>query len=152
MRQPTRAVSSGKLIWKREPAITVTGGERISGSARDDTSISANQNEKEGTLMGRLAIVTGGTRGIGAAVARRLRHAGHNVAAIYHGNVAAAETFEHETGIKTYMWNVAEFPACEAGINAVTGDFAMPVEILINNAALRETPCCTRCRPSNGPT
>jgi acetoacetyl-CoA reductase len=86
--------------------------------------------------MGRLAIVTGGTRGIGAAVARRLDHAGHRVAAIYHGNVTAAEAFENETGIKTYMWDVADFPACEAGIDAVTGDFAMPVEIVINNAGI----------------
>jgi acetoacetyl-CoA reductase len=85
--------------------------------------------------MGRLAIVTGGTRGIGAAVARRLHHAGYKVAAIYHGNVAA-EPFEHETGIKAYMWDVADFPACEAGIDAVTGDFTMPVEILINNAGI----------------
>src|SRR5580765_2968098 len=86
--------------------------------------------------MGRLAIVTGGTRGIGAAVARRLDHAGHRVAAIYHGNVTAAEAFENETGIKTYMWDVADFPACEVGIGAVTSDFAMPVEIVINNAGI----------------
>ena len=86
--------------------------------------------------MGRLAIVTGGTRGIGAAVARRLDHAGHRVAAIYHGNVPAAEAFENETGIKTYMWDVADFSACEAGIGAVTSDFAMPVEIVINNAGI----------------
>jgi acetoacetyl-CoA reductase len=86
--------------------------------------------------MGRLAIVTGGTRGIGAAVARRLDHAGHRVAAIYHGNVTAAEAFENETGIKTYMWDVADFRACEAGIGAVTSDFAMPVEIVINNAGI----------------
>ena len=86
--------------------------------------------------MGRLAIVTGGTRGIGAAVARRLDHAGYRVAAIYHDNVAAAEAFESETGIKTYMWDVADFPACEAGIGAVASDFAMPVEIVINNAGI----------------
>lgn len=86
--------------------------------------------------MGRLAIVTGGTRGIGAAVARRLDHAGHKVAAIYHGNVAAAEDFERGTGIKTYMWDVADFPACEAGIEAIACDFAMPVEIVINNAGI----------------
>ncbi len=86
--------------------------------------------------MGRLAIVTGGTRGIGAAVARRLDRAGHRVAAIYHGNVTAADAFENETGIKTYMWDVADFPACEAGIGTVTSDFAMPVEIVINNAGI----------------
>ncbi len=86
--------------------------------------------------MGRLAIVTGGTRGIGAAVARRLDHAGHRVAAIYHGNVTAAEAFENETGIKTYMWDVADFPACEAGINAVASYFEMPVDILVNNAGI----------------
>jgi acetoacetyl-CoA reductase len=69
-------------------------------------------------------------------VARRLDRAGHKVAAIYHGNVAAAETFEHETGIKTYMWDVADFMACEAGVGAVTSDFAMPVAIVINNAGI----------------
>jgi acetoacetyl-CoA reductase len=86
--------------------------------------------------MGRLAIVTGGTRGIGAAVGRRLDHAGYRVAAIYHDNVTAAEAFEHETGIKTYMWDVADYPACEAGIGTVASDFAMPVEIVVNNAGI----------------
>lgn len=86
--------------------------------------------------MGRLAIVTGGTRGIGAAVARRLDDAGHKVAAVYCGNLAVAEAFQRETGIRTYMWDVADYAACEAGIGVVMTDFEMPVEIVINNAGI----------------
>jgi acetoacetyl-CoA reductase len=86
--------------------------------------------------MGRLAIVTGGTRGIGAAVARRLDRAGHKVAVVYHGNVEAAQAFEHETGIRAYMWDVADFAACESGVNAVARDFEMPVDIVVNNAGI----------------
>lgn len=86
--------------------------------------------------MGRIAIVTGGTRGIGGAVARRFKATGHAVAVTYHGNAVAAETFERETGIRTFRWDVADFRACEAGIASVTRDFGGPVEILVNNAGI----------------
>ncbi len=86
--------------------------------------------------MGRIAIITGGTRGIGAAIARRLKESGHIVAAVYHGNVAAAEAFQRETGIPTYKWDVADFGACEAGVADVTRDLGGPVEILVNNAGI----------------
>jgi len=86
--------------------------------------------------MGRIALVTGGTRGIGGAISRRLRDGGYAVAATYHGNVAAAEAFERETGIRTYRWDVADFDACEAGVTSVARDFGGAVEILVNNAGI----------------
>ena len=86
--------------------------------------------------MGRIALVTGGTRGIGGAISRRLRDGGYAVAATYHGNVAAAEAFERETGIRTYRWDVADFDACEAGVTSVASDFGGAVEILVNNAGI----------------
>lgn len=86
--------------------------------------------------MGRTAIITGGTRGIGGAVARRLKAAGHTVAAVYHGNVAAADAFERETGIRTYKWDVADFASCQAGVARVERDFGGPAEIVVNNAGI----------------
>jgi acetoacetyl-CoA reductase len=73
---------------------------------------------------------------MGAAIARRLKGAGHSVAAIFYGNVAAAETFHAETGIPVYRWDVADFDACQAGIGAVCKDLGEPVDILINNAGI----------------
>jgi acetoacetyl-CoA reductase len=86
--------------------------------------------------MGRIAIITGGTRGIGAAIARRLKANGYSIAASYHGNVEAAQAFERETGIHVYRWDVAAFDACEEGVAAVTRDLGGPVEILVNNAGI----------------
>jgi len=86
--------------------------------------------------MGRIAIITGGTRGIGAAIARRLNEKGYAVAATYHGNDAAAEAFARETGIRVYKWDVAEFEACEKGVAAVAWDLGGPPEILVNNAGI----------------
>lgn len=86
--------------------------------------------------MGRIAIVTGGTRGIGAAITCRLNSAAYTVAATYRGNVAAAEAFERETGIRTYRWDVTDLAACEAGTAAVARDLGGPIEILVNNAGI----------------
>lgn len=66
-----------------------------------------------------IALVTGGTRGIGAAIARSLKAAGWNVASIYHGNDAAAELFRDGTGIPVYKWDVAEEQACREGLARV---------------------------------
>jgi acetoacetyl-CoA reductase len=91
--------------------------------------------------MGRIAIVTGGTRGIGAAVARRLSADGHRVAATYHSNEAAAEAFHRDTGIAVYRWDVADGAACDDGIGRVSSDFGGSIEILINNAGItRDAP------------
>ena len=85
--------------------------------------------------MGRVALVTGGSRGIGAAISIALKAAGYSVAANYAGNDEAAEAFTAETGIKTYKWSVAEYDACAAGIAKVTADLG-PIDILVNNAGI----------------
>jgi acetoacetyl-CoA reductase len=85
--------------------------------------------------MARIAVVTGGTRGIGAATARTLKAEGHAVAAVYHGNDAAAEAFSRETGIPVYKWDVADFAACQAGVAQVAAALG-PVDILVNNAGI----------------
>jgi len=86
-------------------------------------------------IMGRVALVTGGSRGIGAAISIALKAAGYSVAANYAGNDEAAEAFTAETGIKTYKWSVAEYDACAAGIAKVTADLG-PIDILVNNAGI----------------
>ncbi|MFT4716172.1 MAG: acetoacetyl-CoA reductase [Paracoccaceae bacterium] len=87
------------------------------------------------TNMGRVAIVTGGTRGIGAAISKALKAAGYTVAANYAGNDDAAAAFTSETGIATYKWSVADYDACTAGIAKVEADLG-PVEVLVNNAGI----------------
>jgi acetoacetyl-CoA reductase len=74
--------------------------------------------------MSRVALVTGGSRGIGAAISRALMAEGYRVAASYAGNDAAAQAFSQETGIRTYKWNVADYEACKAGIAQVEGSSA----------------------------
>ena len=71
--------------------------------------------------MPRVALITGGTRGIGAAVSKALKAAGYSVAAVYHGNDAAAQKFKAETGIAVYKWDVASFEACTAGVKTGRG-------------------------------
>ena len=85
--------------------------------------------------MTRVALVTGGTRGIGAAISIALRDAGYKVAATYAGNDDAAAAFAKDTGIATYKWSVADYDACVAGIAQVEADLG-PVEILVNNAGI----------------
>lgn len=85
--------------------------------------------------MGRVALVTGGSRGIGAAISIALKDAGYSVAANYAGNDEAAEKFTAETGIKTYKWSVADYDACAEGIAKVEADLG-PVEVLVNNAGI----------------
>jgi acetoacetyl-CoA reductase len=85
--------------------------------------------------MARVAVVTGGTRGIGAAISKALKAAGYNVAATYAGNDEAAQKFKAETGIAVYKWDVASFDACAAGIKQVEADIG-PVDVLVNNAGI----------------
>ena len=85
--------------------------------------------------MGRVAIVTGGSRGIGAAISAALKDAGYTVAANYAGNDEAARKFSDETGIKTYKWSVADYEACAAGVKQVEADLG-PVDVLVNNAGI----------------
>lgn len=90
--------------------------------------------------MPRTALVTGGSRGIGAAISVALKEAGYTVAANYAGNDEAAAKFTAETGIRTYKWSVADYDACAAGIARVEADLG-PVEVLINNAGItRDAP------------
>ncbi|MEP0320505.1 acetoacetyl-CoA reductase [Bauldia litoralis] len=82
-----------------------------------------------------VAIVTGGTRGIGAAISRMLAAGGSTVAATYHGNDEAAEAFKAETGVAIYKWDVADPEASAAGIARVEADLG-PTGILVNNAGI----------------
>ena len=85
--------------------------------------------------MARVAVVTGGTRGIGAAIAKALKEAGYKVAAIYAGNDEAANKFKAETGIPVYKWDVSSHEACAAGLKKIEADLG-PVEVLVNNAGI----------------
>ncbi len=85
--------------------------------------------------MARVALVTGGTRGIGAAISVALKDAGHKVAANYCGNDAAAEKFHAETDIPVFKWDVGNFDACAAGVRDVEGTLG-PVDVLVNNAGI----------------
>ncbi|TPO03183.1 beta-ketoacyl-ACP reductase [Mesorhizobium sp. B1-1-5] len=85
--------------------------------------------------MSKVAIVTGGTRGIGAAISVALKTAGYSVAANYAGNDEAAQKFKAETGIPVYKWSVADYEACAAGIAQVEADLG-PVSVLVNNAGI----------------
>jgi acetoacetyl-CoA reductase len=88
-----------------------------------------------GIHMGRLAVVTGGTRGIGAAISKALKAAGYQVVANYAGNDEAAQKFKAETGIPVYKWDVGDYDACAAGIKQIEADLG-PVEVLVNNAGI----------------
>ena len=85
--------------------------------------------------MARVALVTGGSRGIGAAISTALKAAGYQVAANYAGNDEAANKFKAETGIPVYKWSVADHDACAAGIKQVEADLG-PIEVLVNNAGI----------------
>ncbi len=85
--------------------------------------------------MARVAIVTGGTRGIGEAISIALRDMGMQVAANYAGNDERAREFSERTGIKSYKWDVADFEACQEGVRQVEADLG-PVDVLVNNAGI----------------
>ena len=85
--------------------------------------------------MARVAIVTGGTRGIGEAISIALKDMGMNVAANYMGNDERAKAFTDRTGIAAYKWDVADHEACMAGVQQVEADLG-PVDVLVNNAGI----------------
>ena len=85
--------------------------------------------------MARVALVTGGSRGIGAAISKALKAAGYSVAANYAGNDEAANKFKGETGIPVFKWDVGDFDACAAGVKQVEAEVG-PVDVLVNNAGI----------------
>ena len=85
--------------------------------------------------MARVAVVTGGTRGIGEAISKALKAAGYEVAATYHSNDEAAAKFKAETGVHVYKWDVSKFEECSAGLAKVEKELG-PVDILVNNAGI----------------
>jgi len=85
--------------------------------------------------MARVAIVTGGTRGIGEAISMGLKNADYKVAAIYAGNDDRARGFAEKTGIAVYKWDVADYEQCSAGVAKVEAELG-PVDVLVNNAGI----------------
>ena len=96
--------------------------------------------------MPRVAVVTGGTRGIGAAISKALGGAGYKVAANYGGNDEAAQKFKGETGIAVYKWDVSSFDACLAGVKQVEADLG-PIDVLVNNAGITRDTMFHRMKP-----
>ena len=86
--------------------------------------------------MGRIALVTGGTRGIGAAISKGLKDAGYTVAANYASNDDAASKFKAETGVAVYKWDVTNFDACKQGAAHIVKDLGGNIDILVNNAGI----------------
>ena len=98
--------------------------------------------------MARVAVVTGGTRGIGAAISKALKAAGYKVAASYAGNDEAASKFKAEPGINVYKWDVSNYEACVEGLKKVEAEVG-PVEVLVNNAGITRDAPFHRMTPEN---
>ena len=98
--------------------------------------------------MARVAVVSGGTRGIGAAISKALKGAGYKVAANFAGNEEAAQKFKSETGIPVFKWDVSSYDACMAGLKQVESELG-PVEILVNNAGITRDAMFHRMKPEN---
>jgi acetoacetyl-CoA reductase len=96
--------------------------------------------------MARVAVVTGGTRGIGAAISKALKAAGYKVAANYGGNDEAANKFKAETGISVFKWDVSSYDACAEGLKKVEAELG-PVEVLVNNAGITRDAMFHRMKP-----
>ncbi|HEY6336850.1 MAG TPA: SDR family NAD(P)-dependent oxidoreductase, partial [Alphaproteobacteria bacterium] len=85
--------------------------------------------------MARVAVVTGGTRGIGRAISEALKNAGYKVAANYVGDDVKAQAFNSETGIAAYKFDVGDYPSCEAAVMRIEAEIG-PIDILVNNAGI----------------
>jgi acetoacetyl-CoA reductase len=97
-------------------------------------------------MTGRVALVTGGTRGIGAAISTTLKDAGYRVAANYGGNDEVARQFAEETGIAVFRFDVSDFEACRAGIGQITASLG-PIDIVVNNAGITRDTTIHRMTP-----
>ena len=98
--------------------------------------------------MARVALVTGGTRGIGAAISKGLKAAGFAVAANYGSNDEAAQKFKAETGIGVFKWDVSSFEACAAGVKQVEAALG-PIDVLVNNAGITRDAQLHRMKPEH---
>lgn len=98
---------------------------------------------------GRVAIVTGGTRGIGKAISADLHTAGYKVVANYAGNEEAAEKFRKETNISAYKWDVSDYEDCQEAVKRVEKEMGKPVEVLINNAGITRDGAIHKMSPDN---
>jgi acetoacetyl-CoA reductase len=96
--------------------------------------------------VSRVALVTGGTRGIGAAICKALETAGYKVAANYGDNDDAAQRFKAESGIPVYKWDVSSFDACVAGVKQVEAELG-PIDVLVNNAGITRDAQLHRMQP-----
>src|SRR6201987_4871425 len=96
--------------------------------------------------MARVAVVTGGTRGIGEAISKALKAAGYKVAANYGGNDEAAQKFKAETGIPVFKWDVSSYDSCVEGLKNVEAELG-PVEVLVNNAGITRDTMFHRMQP-----
>jgi acetoacetyl-CoA reductase len=101
--------------------------------------------------MSRVAVVTGGTRGIGEAISKALKAAGYKVAANYGGNDEAAQKFKAATGVPVYKWDVSSFDACVAGVKAVEAEVG-PIDVLVNNAGVTRDMMFHRMTPEQWST
>lgn len=99
--------------------------------------------------MSRIAVVTGGTRGIGAAIAIDLKQRGYKVASNYAGNDERAKEFSEASGIPVYKFDVSDFAACEKGCAQISADLGGPIEILVNNAGITRDGVMHRMTPDN---
>ena len=98
--------------------------------------------------MTKVALVTGGTRGIGKAISIALKDAGYSVAATYGGNDEAAKKFTEETGITTFKWDVSDYDACQDGVADVAAKLGQ-VDVLVNNAGITRDGTLTRMSKEN---
>lgn len=99
--------------------------------------------------MSRIAVVTGGTRGIGAAISVSLKNAGYRVAANYAGNEERARAFSQSTDIPVYKFDVSNFEQCKLGVALITKEFDGPVEVLVNNAGITRDGTLHRMDPES---
>ncbi len=102
---------------------------------KSDNDISVLHRCDIGVIMKRVALVTGGTRGIGAAISKALKNEGYLVAANFNGNDFAAKRFREETDIPTYKWSVRSYNQCELGIAKVEAELG-DISVLVNNAGI----------------